>query len=185
MATAIINGARLFYELNGTAEVPLVLVHGSLDSHHTWDFVVPRLAESFRVLSYDRRGYGQSERLSGQGGVRQDIADLAGLIDHLGFAPAWLAGQSSGASIAFRLACQRPELLRGLIGHEPSLLTLLVDDPTSAPMLEQVMQTIRAVFERIASGDHAGAAKQILDTCLLYTSPSPRDGLLSRMPSSA
>lgn len=167
MATAIINGVRLFYELNGTAEVPLVLVHGSWDSHHTWDLVVPRLAESFRVLTYDRRGYGQSERLSGQSGVRQDIADLAGLIEHLGLAPAWLAGQSSGASIALRLACERPDLLRGLIGHEPSLLTLLVDDPTSAPMLEQVMQMIRAVIERIASGDHAGAAEQLLDTVAL------------------
>ena len=33
--------------------------------------------------------------------------------------------------------------------------------------------------------DHAGGAKELSDICLLYTSPSPRDGLLSRMPSSA
>jgi pimeloyl-ACP methyl ester carboxylesterase len=34
MATAKVNGVRLFYELNGTGEVPLVLVHGSWDSHN-------------------------------------------------------------------------------------------------------------------------------------------------------
>ena len=43
MAMAQVNGVRLFYELQGTGEVPLVLVHGSWDSHHDWDLVVPRL----------------------------------------------------------------------------------------------------------------------------------------------
>jgi pimeloyl-ACP methyl ester carboxylesterase len=32
-----VNGVRLFYELNGTGEVPLVLVHGSWDSHDDWN----------------------------------------------------------------------------------------------------------------------------------------------------
>jgi pimeloyl-ACP methyl ester carboxylesterase len=46
MASASVNGVRLFYELSGTAEVALVLVHGSWGSHHNWDLVAPRLAES-------------------------------------------------------------------------------------------------------------------------------------------
>ena len=54
MATARVNGVRLFYERHGTGAVPLALVHGSWDSHHDWDLVVPRLAETFRVLTYDR-----------------------------------------------------------------------------------------------------------------------------------
>ena len=66
MATAEVNGVRLFYELQGTGAVPLVLVHGSWDSHHDWDLVVPRLAEAFRVLTYDRRGHSQSERRPGR-----------------------------------------------------------------------------------------------------------------------
>lgn len=62
MSTIVVNGVRLFYELQGTGAVPLVLVHGSWNSHHAWDLVVPRLAEVFRVLTYDRRGHSQSER---------------------------------------------------------------------------------------------------------------------------
>ena len=45
MATAKVNGVRLFYELHGAGAVPIVLVHGSWDSHHDWDLVLPRLAE--------------------------------------------------------------------------------------------------------------------------------------------
>jgi len=167
MATAQVNGVRLYYELQGGRETPLVLVHGSWDSHHDWDLVGPALAESFRVLTYDRRGHSQSERPDGQGSVREDVADLAALIEHLGLAPAWVAGNSFGASIALRLAGERPRLFRGLIAHEPPLFSLLADDPAVAPMLRDVSRKIGAVVERIASGDHAGAAEQFVETVAL------------------
>jgi pimeloyl-ACP methyl ester carboxylesterase len=138
-----------------------------LDSHHDWDLVVPRLADSFRVLTYDRRGHSQSERPTAQGSVREDVADLAALIEHLELAPAWVAGNSFGASIALRLAGERPDLLRGLIAHEPPLFSLLGDDPALAPLLAEVKQRVRAVVERIASGDHAGAAEQFVETVAL------------------
>ncbi|MDQ4074843.1 MAG: alpha/beta hydrolase [Chloroflexota bacterium] len=164
MAYASVNDVRLFYELSGTGEVPLVLVHGSWSYHHTWDRVVPRLAESFRVLTYDRRGHSESERPAGQGSIREDVADLAALIEHLDLAPAWVAGNSSGAQIALRLAGERPDLLRGVIGHEPGFFALLADDPTIAPMLDEVERIDRAVAEQIASGDHAGAAEFFVET---------------------
>jgi pimeloyl-ACP methyl ester carboxylesterase len=167
MATAQVNGVRLYYELNGTGGVPLVLVHGSWSSHESWGLVIPRLADSFRVLTFDRRGHSQSERPAGQGSVREDVADLAALIEHLEFLPAWVAGNSFGASIALRLAGERPELFRGLIAHEPPLFTLLGDDPVLTPMLAQVKQRVGAVVARIASGDHAGAAEQFVETVAL------------------
>jgi pimeloyl-ACP methyl ester carboxylesterase len=167
MATAKINGIQLFYELSGTGGIPLVLVHGSWASHHTWDLVVPRLPESFRVLAYDRRGHSESQRPTGQGSVREDVADLAALIEHLGLAPAWVAGNSFGASLTLRLAGERPELFRGLIAHEPPLFSLLGADPAVAPLLEEVGRRIGGVVERIASGDPAGAAEQFVDTVAL------------------
>jgi pimeloyl-ACP methyl ester carboxylesterase len=167
MATAIINGVRLYYELVGTGEVPLVLVHGSWDSHAAWDSVVPKLADSFKVLTYDRRGHSKSERVSAQGSIRQDVLDLAGLIEDLGLAPALVAGNSFGASITLRLAGERPELLRGVIGHEPPLFSLLAGDPDLVPTLDRVGQRIRDVAKRIASGDHAGAAEEFVETVAL------------------
>src|SRR5262245_56130982 len=160
MAKAMVNGVRLFYELKGAGAVPLVLVHGSWDSHHDWDLVVPRLTDAFRVLTYDRRGHSQSERPTGQGSVREDVGDLAALLKHLELVPAWVVGNSFGASIALRLAGKHPDLFRGLIGHEPPLFSLLADDPTLSPLLVEVQRKFRAVAERIASGDHAGATEQ-------------------------
>ena len=162
-----VNGVRLSYEISGTGEIPLVMVHGSWLSRRTWVPVVPYLAESFRVLTYDRRGHGQSERPSGQGNVREDVADLAALIEHLGLAPTWVAGQSFGGSITLRLAGERPDLLRGITAHEPPLFSLIADDPDVGPMLEGLFAPLNvAVTERIASGDHAGAAEQFVEGAL-------------------
>ena len=167
MATAKVNGVRLFYELGGTGTVPLVLVHGSWDSHHDWNLVVPRLTNAFRVLTYDRRGHSQSERPTGQGSVREDVADLAALIRHLELVPAWVVGNSFGASIALRLASEDPDLFRGLIAHEPPLFSLLADDPGLSPLLADAQKKFRGVVERIASGDHAGATEQFVETIAL------------------
>jgi len=99
--------------------------------------------------------------------VREDVADLAALIEHCGLAPAWVIGNSFGTSIALRLAGERPDILRGLIGHEPPLFALLANDPALAPMLEEVQRRIALVIERIAAGDHAGAAEHFVDDVAL------------------
>lgn len=167
MATAKVNGVQLFYQLTGEGEPPLVLVHGSWASHRSWDLVVPDLASRFRVAVYDRRGHSDSERPTAQGSVLEDVADLAGLLEQLRLAPAVVVGNSFGASIALRLAGQRPDLLRGVVAHEPPLFQLLGKDPRDAPMLEEVGRRVGAVAERIARGDHAGAAEQFAETVAL------------------
>jgi len=167
MATAKVNGVRLFYELSGTGAEPLVLVHGSWDSHHDWDFVVPRLTDTFRVLTYDRRGHSQSERPPGQGSVREDVADLAALIKHLDLMPTWVVANSFGASITLRLAGEHPDLFRGVIAHEPPLFSLLAHDPSLSPMLVDIQRKIRSVVKRIASGDHSGATEEFVETVAL------------------
>jgi pimeloyl-ACP methyl ester carboxylesterase len=161
---AHVNGVRVAYELTGSAEVPLVLVHGSWGSHHNWDPVVPALAQQFRVVTYDRRGHSDSERPPGQGSFREDVADLAALIEHLGLAPAWVAGNSAGAVITLQLAAARPDVLRGIIVHEPPLWSLLVEDSPEAAAYEAIETgPLADVLGRISAGDHAGAAERFVD----------------------
>jgi pimeloyl-ACP methyl ester carboxylesterase len=162
--TSNVNGVALYYQLSGQAGPPLAMVHGAWWSHRSWEVVAPGLAKYARLLTYDRRGHSASERPEGPFRIRDDVSDLAELIEQLELAPAWVAGVSSGANVVLRLASERPELLRGAIVHEPALFSLLADDPEAAAMLDIVRARIGAVAERIRSGDHEGAAKQFVET---------------------
>jgi pimeloyl-ACP methyl ester carboxylesterase len=166
MPTVNANGVELFYQLSGSVGPPLVLVHGAWWSHRSWEVVAPLLAESFRVVTYDRRGHSASARPLQPWSVHDDVADLAALIEQLELTPAWVGGLSSGAAIVLRLASTRPELLRGICVHEPALFGLLTGDPEMAPVLGSVRDKISAVAARIRSGDHAGAARQFVETLI-------------------
>lgn len=147
-----VNGVRIAYQDIGRGD-PLVLVHGSWGSHHNWDTVVPLLAEHYRVISYDRRGHSGSERVAGQGTFAEDTEDLAALMQALDAAPAWVVGNSVGAVITLRLAAHRPDLLRGVVVHEPPLRALRAeaDEP------------LRAVLDLIHAGEHAVAAERFVE----------------------
>lgn len=162
MPEAEVNGVRLYYELHGNGE-PLALVHGSWSDASVWQLVVPALAESFRVLVYDRRGHSRSERPDTQGSVDEDGHDLAGLLEALDLAPAHVVTNSYGGNIALRLAARRPSVFRSLSCHEPPLWGLLEDDPDSQEMREQGARSIESVARRISEGDHEGAARQFVE----------------------
>ena len=163
MPTATVNGVRLFYALTGDG-LPFVLVHGSWGDHASWDRVLPSLAQRFRVLTYDRRGHSQSERPPTQGSAEEDTADLAALIAHLDLAPAHVAGISSGASLALRLAARHPELVRSVTAHEPALFDLLADDPDGRPAAREALGRFAAVAALLAAGDAAGGARLFAET---------------------
>ncbi|MGC9538254.1 alpha/beta fold hydrolase [Streptomyces sp. UG1] len=163
-----VNGVRIAYESTGDGPVPLVLVHGSWGSHHNWDPVVPGLVPHFRVVTYDRRGHSASERLPGQGSFDEDVADLAALIEELGAAPAWVVGNSAGAVITLQLAAARPDVLRGIVVHEPPLWSLLAQGSPEAAAYEAVGRgPLAEVLRRISAGDHAGAAELFVDAVAL------------------
>jgi pimeloyl-ACP methyl ester carboxylesterase len=166
MPTHTINGVHLYLEELGDGE-PLVLVHGSWVDHHAWDLATPLLAGSFHVVSYDRRGHSQSERPSGQGSVRDDAGDLAALIEHLDLGPAHVAGNSFGASIALRMAGDRPELVRTLSIHEPPLFGLLADDAEAQPILAEVRRRMDGVGQLLMAGDDRGAAERFVEEVAL------------------
>jgi len=162
MPEAEANGVGLYYELDGDGE-PLAMVHGSWVDARSWGLVAPRLAESFRVLTYDRRGHSRSEREETPGTVDDDGDDLAALLAALDLAPAHVVTNSFGGTIALRLATRRPDVFRSLSCHEPPLFGLLEHDPESRPMLEASAGSLQSVAARIADGDHEGAAQQFVD----------------------
>ena len=166
MAELTANGIRIHYEAAGEGP-PLVLVHGSWVDSSSWAGLVPLLADSFRVVAYDRRGHSRSERPAGQGSVREDADDLGALIEALDLGPAHVVASSYGGNIALRLATRRPELFQSLTAHEPPMVGVLAGDAEGEALAAAAMGSFEAVARRIATGDHAGAARQFVEEVAL------------------
>jgi pimeloyl-ACP methyl ester carboxylesterase len=164
MSIQKINGVEIFLQEFGSGDT-LILVHGSWADHMEWPFVVPLLAPRFRVTVYDRRGHSQSQRLPTQGSIREDVADLAAIIERAG-APAHVLGNSMGASISLRLAAERPELIRTLMAHEPPLFDLLRDDPKTRQLAEELDNSFLAVADEIAAGNMEAGARRFVEMIL-------------------
>jgi pimeloyl-ACP methyl ester carboxylesterase len=164
MPFARINGVNLFWEMTGDSGEPLILVHGSWGDHHNWDAVVPELAKKFRVVTYDRRGHSQSERLAGQGFASEDVDDLAALINYLKLAPANIAGNSFGAIITLKLSAQHPELFKTMSIHEPPLITLLESQPETEKAFGIVSERIHAVINLLKQGKNEEGAELFVET---------------------
>ncbi|WP_116998277.1 alpha/beta fold hydrolase [Desertimonas flava] len=156
------DGTTLHYEVVGDGNA-LVLVHGSWGDSTGWAFVVPGLAESFRVVTYDRCGHGASGGPPADGTVHDDVADLAALIEHLDLGPAHVCGNSYGTNIALRLAIERPELVRRLAGHEPPLLGLLRGRAEHAAAHDEARASLDAVRQHLEAGDNARGAELFVE----------------------
>jgi pimeloyl-ACP methyl ester carboxylesterase len=105
----VANGVRLHTQILG-AGPPVVLLHGLLvGSLATWYFTAaPALARAHRLLLYDLRGHGRSDRPPRGYDVATLAADLASLADGFDPGPLSLAGHSYGALVALRFALDRP-----------------------------------------------------------------------------
>ena len=158
------NGIELNFDQAGCGET-VVLVHGSWSDRNNWLPVAPTLAESFRVISYDRRGSGLSER--GVAGSRLSHEDdLAALIEHLG-GNATVVGTSFGGSISIGLASRRPELVSKLVVHEPPLISIAAEDPECRAGLRAVSATIGEVIALVEQGDPESAARRFVEEVAL------------------
>jgi pimeloyl-ACP methyl ester carboxylesterase len=115
-----INGVDLVVRDSGGAGIPVLLIHGSLAK----DFLLP-LAEEltamkrFRVVSYERRGYGRKK--FGPVDMKGQAADASEVLRQLGINRTHVFGHSTGGSIALQLAHQSPEQVASLSLGEPDL----------------------------------------------------------------
>ena len=114
---AEVNGTKVYYSVIGSG-TPVYMLHGGLGYDHTpfrpW---LDPWAEKFKVVFYDHRGNGRSERMSSMDDVTHDtfVEDLEALRSFLGDDKFVLAGNSYGGVIGQEYALKYPERLLGLI----------------------------------------------------------------------
>lgn len=152
MDAARIDGVTLHYESTGPESAQALVFSNSLGTDlRIWDAVLPLLPEGLRVVRYDKRGHGLSDLPEQPWGMGDHVADLAGLLDHLGVSGAVVCGLSVGGMIAQGLAAERPDLVRSLILCDTGAkigTPDLWDDRIEMTMTQGLGAMVDAVMER-------------------------------------
>jgi pimeloyl-ACP methyl ester carboxylesterase len=129
----LLGETLLHVEDRGAGDIALVLLHYWGGTHRTWNRIVAELQSTYRVISYDMRGWGES-RTSGKDYSITALADeAAALIQHLGLRHYALVGHSMGGKVAQLLASRHPQGLIGLILVAPAT-------PTPCLLTEEAQQ---------------------------------------------
>src|SRR4029078_436696 len=105
---AHVNGVELWYDVQGEGE-PVVQIHGAGFGHFNFAPATPELSKHFKVVDYDMRGYGQSDKPVQHYDMEVWADDLAGLMDALETERAHVHGTSMGGMIAIVFAGKYPE----------------------------------------------------------------------------
>ena len=166
-------GISIHYEDHGAGQ-PVVLIHGYPLSGRAWDRQVPALLEAgYRVITYDRRGFGASSQPATGYDYDTFAADLHALLEHLDLRDAVLAGHSMGTGEVTRylarygsgdhrglqLGHHRPRVAKAvLISPIPPYLLQAPDNPDGVP------QALFDGFAAAARADTPAWMKGFLDT---------------------
>jgi pimeloyl-ACP methyl ester carboxylesterase len=133
-----INGQNIRFDDSGGEGPAVILSHGFLMDREMFASQVNALAPEFRVITWDERGFGETE-YDGEPFTYWDSArDALGLLDHLGIEQAVLGGMSQGGFLSLRAALLAPERVRALV---------LIDtqaggeDPERLPAYRQMQET--------------------------------------------
>ncbi|MDX2158534.1 MAG: alpha/beta hydrolase [Hyphomicrobiaceae bacterium] len=144
---------------------PLVAIHGSLGDFRSWSPVMGPLSQRFRLIVPSLRHFfpdnwdGKSATYT----IAQHVSDVIAFIEALGLGPVHLMGHSRGGHIAFRVAQQRPDLIRRLVLAEPggeldaSLL------PAGVTPTAERTESIVEAGRMISAGDVDGGLEHFID----------------------
>lgn len=106
-----VRGLQLCVRQWGPADAPpILLLHGWADSGRSFQFLADEMAQRWRLIAPDWRGFGDSAHCATGYFIADYLADLEALLDHyIGAAPARIAGHSLGGNIALQYAGIRPQ----------------------------------------------------------------------------
>lgn len=113
---AEVNGIKLSYQVQGKEDgMPIILVSGWALKKEMWIGQVGALSENFKVITFDNRGCGKSDRPDMHYTLDMYAADIEGLMDHLKIEKANLMGYALGAMILMQFALNYPERVNKLV----------------------------------------------------------------------
>jgi 3-oxoadipate enol-lactonase len=166
---ADVNGGQLFYETGGSSPQAIVLLHDGLIDSSGFDEMWPILCRDFRVMRYDRRGYGRSPAATSP---YSQTEDLAAVIAAARLERFTLVGFSAGGGIALDYALDHPQSVDRLVlvgsganGQTQSPAAMRRENRNLLPILIGADQGVAANWVKdpwyIRRGDDAAKAKAL------------------------
>jgi len=159
--TLEVSGATLVYDEFGEGPETIVFVHGAGGNHLSWWNQIPRFSDRFRCVTYEVRGWGQSQDISGEG--RTAFArDLGELMDQLEIARAALVGQSMGGFSILPYAARHPE----------RVTALLMADTMLGIGDQELLDAMRVATAAAAENARLGGMTRMVGSAYLERSPA-------------
>jgi epoxide hydrolase 4 len=136
---AHVNNIRMHYVTAGEGPL-MIMLHGFPEFWYSWRHQITAMAEDFRVVAPDMRGYNQTEKPVGVGNYRLSVLmeDVRGLINSLGEASAVLVAHDWGGGVAWPFAAHYPHMVDRLI---------ILNCPPPAVLMRHLMEN-RAQLRR-------------------------------------
>ncbi len=148
------DGVELAYVVKGSGE-PVVLISGAVFADVFYPLLKrDSLTRSYRLISYHRRGYGNSTHVD-TSSVKQEVADALALMRDMNVDRAHVVGHSYGGIIALQLTLDHPEKVKTLTLMEPPLVNILPQD-------SQLIAGVKQIFAMYQGGKKAEAVDSFL-----------------------
>ena len=143
------NGVTLRYLDTGAGDPPMLFIHGWTCNLTTFRDQVPFFAKEHRVVAFDQRGHGESDKPDQDYTIEGFVNDVAWLIDELKIEKPIVVGHSMGGSITLNLVRKYPDIATAAI---------LIDAPI-IPLPETAQSLIAPLFVGLQSPAYAGVAE--------------------------
>ncbi len=148
MRVVRVNELRLHAEITGDPHgLPVVFANSLGTDLRVWDPLLPHLPAGLKIIRYDMRGHGLSDRPDGDYWMGDLVADAAGLMDALDIRGAVFVGLSIGGVVAQGLAAERPDLVRAAV-----LSNTAAKIGTESTWRDRIATVRRGGIEAIADG---------------------------------
>ncbi len=159
-----VNGGHLAGERHEDGPPTVIALHAGVADRRGWREMAAHLTGAATLVSYDRRGFGDSPPASRP---FSHLDDLKAVVDALGVGPVWLLGNSMGGRLALDLALHAPEQVAGLILLSPAI-SGAPEDPLDSDT-ERLADLIDAAGEDLDEVNR-------LETWLWLDGPASREG---------
>jgi aminoacrylate hydrolase len=146
MPKVAVAGGEIHYEEAGQGH-PLVFISGLNGVGRYWQPQVPVFSRRYRVVTYDQRGTGGSDRLQREFSVEQMAAETVGLMDALKIERAHIVGMSTGGAIGQIMAIDHPQRV--------ARLALCSTWTHCDPWFRRLFEARRALYQQAGSEVHA------------------------------